>query len=525
MDEMDNLVMQQKQNMSLEEQKQLQEEDRQVLHNHLVELQNWDLAENQTIEQRRNEQNEMLFQEELKRNEEIRTEWQNVCASIQAKKTADGSPKQLQAPPRKTYKQRRADRKQDRAALKDTTKVDHVGMRMYKSLREEFTIRENSAKLIHQNPELEKVGLENKTDFRAMRAFCQGFKTNKKGQPSDEEQRLRMESDKKFLNEYILGTDEQRNKHLDRIVEEVLDIDLTADMFNYEYMEYHAADMQEKIRKMVYFENIMKEPRNKDYFDKMPKAQLKLIQYKVTDHYGYVGNLFEQMCSLKGVAPSQATLLKDKKKEEREANFAPLVEVFSGMMKEGFASSQEKIKNLINDEYNSMYENKKKELLAVSEQMKEQVEREKWKTANKADMTNLNFTGYVNGFSFDEMAEYRKLIEDHPDQFRAHEPIVDALYQQLYRSMDSIGDMRLELMVSQGILDDLAMSGNDTFGYGVQVAKKADLLQEETDAKITMMQGQISIMADALKSLLKNKPVSDESKSMIKRLGFDSDGL
>ncbi len=499
---------------SHDQQSPLKEEGRKSIHDQLVDLQEWNLEDGQTIEQRRDAENKIILQEELERNQQLRSYWQEKNDAIHAKKPAKGKPKQVQKePPKKTAKQRRAE-----AAKMKKSGLDHTGLRIYESVKEEHTMRDNVGAWMRDN--VDGLAREKGVDLRAMRGFSQGYKVDKKGRPIDEEQQRRMEADHTFIMEYITGTDEQRKRHLDHIVDVVLSTDITEDMFTYEYIEDHAAEVHEKSTRLVYMEQIMNEPRNKPYFDALPEAKREYLEHKVKDAYlSYFPQYFEALCQAKGVSADRAMLVQGNK-ESWAAIYNPNVEYLKGELAKLRPASQKALKQIYQKAYDKAHEKKKKELLEGSDQMKAMVESEKMKTDKQADMTNLNLTGYATGYSFDDLANHRKMIEDSPEKYSEHKPLIDALYQQLYRTMDAVGDFKLELMTTQGMMDDLRMTGDDKYVYGREVLNQAMLRQEEVQTNMSIVERRLNATTDALKGILQDKPLSEPAKEVIKNLGF-----
>lgn len=112
------------------------------------------------------------------------------------------------------------------------------------------------------------------------------------------------------------------------------------------------------------------------------------------------------------------------------------------------------------------------------------------------------------------------MIEDHPQEYRRHALLIDDLYQQLYRTIDSYSDLKMKVMAAQGVVDEL----NDRIRYGGEAKnvfmRKAMLELDEATASSEVVQLQMNAITDAMACLLKDIPMSQPAAELIHRLGY-----
>ena len=99
----------------------------------------------------------------------------------------------------------------------------------------------------------------------------------------------------------------------------------------------------------------------------------------------------------------------------------------------------------------------------------------------------------------------------------ANQAAVDVLYQELYRNVDARGDLNLESMAVQAVLQDYANAR--------RVADKAlfwaaNDKQDEIAEKTQLLNNEISSIADALEHLVRNKSLSAPGARLLDRLGL-----
>lgn len=224
-----------------------------------------------------------------------------------AKDHADGTPDQPIAAKKQTYKERKEEkRKAEEKAAKEAEIVQRVsreaggpvGIETYHirtSLLDLYGKQANSAAYF-ENDEARELIHQHHVDFRVLHSFLNGYKKKEDGEPATEEDARKMQEDRTFIDDYISGDLERRRPHLERITNELLSAQITADMFSKEYVSQHAADMKVLFDRMVYFENMRHDPINAPFFEQLEPLQKELIEYRIDNLYRECGSLLTTVC-------------------------------------------------------------------------------------------------------------------------------------------------------------------------------------------------------------------------------------
>lgn len=508
--------------MQVDQQKQKQQmnmqEQQQQMREHLTKLQSWDLEEGQSVEERRRLQSELLIGKELQRNKELRKTWINKKHSFVARAVAEGSPVQIQKPAKKTYKQRREDARLDELAKEKSAVADHVSIHMAESLRERQQLRDHSFELI--TDEQKRVAETEHVDLRLIHSFLTGYQKNAQGEPADDIEQQKKIGDQRFIDDYLTREPGRRNMHLNRMVVQVLSTNISEDMMTEEYLEHHAGEMQEKINRMVAFQNVMNDPINQSFFDNLSSSTKMLLRHRVLDRYALYGAVMARICSIKAVNPELGKIMPEISKPHEVATLKKALQTEMDFMRESLRASRVNEQNGIAEEYERLAAAERTALIENSNAMKTQVDATHTMTEKGADMAGLGLTAYAAGYTMKDLADYRKLIEDHPKEYAANAPLVDKLYQELYRAVDSYGDLAREASVAQGVIDRL----DRKFLYQTEeknvYIRRASIKRDEYQNSMDIIGLQMNAMTDALKAILEGAKLSKPAKAMISRLGY-----
>ena len=505
--------------VNIREQRMLREEYRQQIHEHLNDLQKWDLKEDQTIEQRRAAHTEMLIGRELNENEELRSRWMESKQSIHARKTAEGTPEQIQKPAKKTFKQKREDARLDEVAKKKTPLADHVSLHMVESLRSYQDSRDNSLALLPEDrlEQAEAQGL----DLRPLHVFLHGYKRNAEGEPLNESEKVNRDQDLRFIDDYISFDPVRRKTHLDQMVDQVLKVNISDDMFTYEYLETHAGEMQEKINRMVCFQNVKDDPVNAGYFADLPDSTKQLLQHRVLDRYALYGTLLARICSLKAVHPDMGEIVPEIAGIEDEAALKEALKMTREFTKKEITKSRVEEHQMIEAEYARLSEAEKVRLTHVDEEERRGIEEKHQMTDQGADQSGLGLTSHGAVYGMKILANYRKLIEDHREEYGRYGQCMDALYQELYRSVDSYSDLKRREMIAKGVIAQLEVDIPYDCETKEVFSRRASIDADEAEASINVVQMQINAITEALTALAEDHPsMSEPARRMLESLGF-----
>lgn len=497
-------------NMTMEElKKQPVVKEQQTIREHLTQLQTWDVAEGQTLEERRNMQANYLIQQSKELNLLLRKNVEERIPPVQVQQVAVGAPVQLQVPAKQTWKEKRAEKKRIKEAKKIQPLTDEVSAHIMHSIR---TLKSNKLNSMDMRPKGTDV------DLRVLNCFVKGYRKKWTGAPATEQDAENKEEDRVFINDYCSKDLERRKPHLERIVEELLNEKLDESMMTFEYIEHHAGEVKNKISRGIYFENLYKDPINKPYFDSLPQIKKDLIQHRIFDKYSNFGLLFSSRCNMKGV-DSDKVVYNAALTEKHRSDFAHMAEELLAITKEGIANAKAAEEEAVQREFNVRVEKVKEDLMQNAQSMKEQAE------TLPGDIGGLGLTSYVTGYSFDELAKYRNMIETHPEQYEANKQVVDLLYQEMYKAVDALGDITLNIMASQSVVDNIKEDGGGNLDDDQWVEKlivdAAGQEQQKEDEKAKQVRLQMQAYADALQGLLRGKEFTELAKHALRRLGYN----
>ena len=170
-------------------------------------------------------------------------------------------------------------------------------------------------------------------------------------------------------------------------------------------------------------------------------------------------------------------------------------------------------KEAVKQEFARRLETEKRTLLAGSDAMKRKAE------TMEGDIGGLGLTSFVTGYSFDEMSKYRKMIEDHPDAYGQNPALIDALYQSMHHTMDVMGDLKLQTMAAQGVIDEIQATAAQRSVSGQLLIREANRTLEDIQQKTDLIAVQLNSHTDALQALLRGKEFSDPAKLLLRQMG------
>ncbi len=212
--------------------------------------------------------------------------------------TAEGTPV-MQEHKEKTWKEKRADDEHAEEAKKLTNdpKADHYSYEMVRDLKQAKKYREDSGAMLRRAmPDYEERIERCHADRRVLNILMGTYKTDEKGMPIDEENAKLMDLERQRMEDYVSGDLEKRKPILDSLVKEMIDFKFDATMMNIEYISAHVVKMKEIGDKLIYMENVMKDPINKPYFDNMEPAEKELLESALSIAPGftaYITNIMD----------------------------------------------------------------------------------------------------------------------------------------------------------------------------------------------------------------------------------------
>ena len=203
-----------------------------------------------------------------------------------------------------TYKQRKKLKKMDEKAKERCPFADHQALQLEENMLQ-YRKEIHASDAIGYAEQAKKEGRV--IDERMTGAFCQGYKTDKKGNPLNAEEAKKQQADKAFLEDYSSGDLQRRMPHLERIKNELLKIRISPVMFTWDYITKHTSEVYSIVNRFTYFENMQKDPINKPYFEQLPEIDKKLLKIRVEDMTMVTGTLWAKLLALKGISMNGMT--------------------------------------------------------------------------------------------------------------------------------------------------------------------------------------------------------------------------
>lgn len=177
-------------------------------------------------------------------------------------------------------------RKQRRKLAKQREKALKEG-RKYSNYADEYTGRIHQDYITHgttlnvRTAAVKSVtaahSQEPEVDFikrRAAVTYLPDYKVDKKGRPASKQDKETALAAQKQAEDYLYGTTEAKNAVLDRIVQQMCAVNLTADMLTVPYIRTHFAELKRLDEKLIFMAQLNN--LHPDYFNALPEATKNL---------------------------------------------------------------------------------------------------------------------------------------------------------------------------------------------------------------------------------------------------------
>ena len=211
-------------------------------------------------------------QREMEANAALAAQVQQQLPAAQAQVAAPGAPVQEEVPAKMSWKERRREKKHAQAAKKACPVGTAATYDMVKDLQRLADKKERSMQ-DHQG-DTNGSGV----DMRVLRTFSTGYRLDRKGRPATPEGAKAKQADDQFFADYCSKDVQRRAPHLDRMVNELVNMQYPPDMFSERNLRRNMARIKEMGDKMVYMENVMKDPVNKPFFDRLDPVRKEALE-------------------------------------------------------------------------------------------------------------------------------------------------------------------------------------------------------------------------------------------------------
>ncbi|MCD8067285.1 MAG: hypothetical protein LUE87_00030 [Lachnospiraceae bacterium] len=473
----------------------------------LTQLQEWDTEENQTLEERRRQEAERLITEQREMNQQLAARAAGNLPQAQAREAAPGNPVQEQAAAKKSYKQRREESRRTKEAKKGNIAADHISYNMVEQLKDLRAEHLNS-----MTEERNQIAFEAGVDRRVLGVFVQGYRKNKKGLPATEEDARKKREDDDFYEDYISKDLRRRKPHLDRFVNELINTEISPDMFSVEYMEKHTREMKNLTERLTYFSNVMEDPINKPYFDDMPRPQKDLFEAKRLMSASY-SQMFISAARAKAVNVNENTY----HTADLKSFWEDMVETPLQMDKARFNRDYEESQRREREIYDGVVDQEIEREIPVRLRRNEEVR--SWAEASD-NTAGLNINTYATQETYERLGALRSAIESNPGYYEAHKQMVDDLYQRVYRTVDVLGDRRLRALASDQLCD-IYENAADT--QEIKKRESALAKREAYAEEAERLAEQFTAGENAINFFLKGAPLSAAGRELIIRSGYSGE--
>lgn len=487
----------------------LEVREEETIRQHLSTLQTWEGAQGATLkEQRKNFSDQMIQRQQEYASRMLQQRARQNLNVLQPREAAPGQP--VQAQPRESFKDKQERQRRERKAKKANPAADHLSYGMVEDLQlyEKYHANSLPQEAIH-------LAFERNVDIRVLRSFVHGHRVDRKGRPLTPQDQNFKDMDQRFLDDYISKDFTRRKPHLDRMKAEVLSMNVSMDMLTPEYMSRHAGRLHEMVSKMVYFQNIMDDPINTPYFDDLPQYEKDMLRAQVSERYAILGTMLVTQANAKGVN-FDAAKYADFEKESDAEPYRAMLPVYSDATAQALERSEQMAGAAAQEEMERRRTREAAILERDAETMKAQAE-----TLQGQEIGGLDLTAYVTGYSFDNMRDARRLIENHPEEYAQNKELVDKLYQRFYRGIDSLGDYYLKLQSAQSVMDDIPIQCS---AMEQRVKDAALAYQMDVNEPATKLQSEASACFEALKHILAHKEISAPTAELLRELRGEAGG-
>lgn len=462
-------------------------------------LEHWDVPEGRTLEQTKAQYLERQLQEEQVRIEALGLRVQQQIPKQEVNRAAP-----VPAPPvqqqEETNKQRRERQKKLKAAQKICPVGNEHTLDMSHAAKTQNENKENALRYLDKK----KAG-EVHADERMLKVFCHGFHT-KLGRPATPEDKEFARQDQKFLEDYVSGDQERRKPYLERITKEMMELPLTKEMFSTEYMTSHFAELKQMADRMVYFENLKKE--NPAFFDQLPQVQKDILNRTAPLFVSFVGAM-SQRSNAQGLELNSGRIYV----KEDDA----VIQLGLGNQdyavdeyKKAFDQFRADCAEAFDQEADRIIAAQEIELQAGNDEMVQQIKKD------AEDIADIEFSENVSLYQYEDLNKYRKMIKDHPEQYAANRQLLDLIYQEYYRYLDTSGSLVYKGRAIQGGIDGL--NSFRATKLDKSVIKALSKKEDDISSQKRLLDYWGNSLADLMQHLLRNKPLSEAAAPVLEEL-------
>ena len=345
-------------------------------------------------------------------------------------------------------------------------------------------------------PELSEQATEKGYDLRAIQCYCDGYKKNWFGNPASEKDRETQARNAVFVQHYINGTPQEHDACLQEMKNKFLackfDLHMLDDQKN---VLRHLTEYKQMGDRATYFENVIKD--NQAWYNALPAAEQDKIQEQLS-YYAMFSATLGAIGAACHVEMNRAIYLGN------DPNLLRMAEANAAM-------APEMLKNYKDIWLENTVKREAKGFAAEDhdDYMRQDVlfQRE----------YGVSFPNGATELQYSDLAKYREMIATNPETYEANRELIDAMYSDLYRTYERIGQKSLEMKAVQSVMDThnspAEFSGTDDDLITQKASAKSEEMVKDNAAYLHYANG----LMDAIKHLLKGSAPTEETPLILER--------
>ena len=478
------------------------QQPKQELQQHLSQLRTWDVQQNQTLEQRRMEQKDLLLQRQQADIGWLQQYYHNL-APVQANRTAQGQPLQELPSPKLSLAEKSRNKQKRKQAQNHHPNATEQSFDIAQALDQRQKKIDNSMNTVGGMAAVREHGY----DCRVLLDFCQGYKVDKMGNPATEEDARKMREDKQFIEDYDSKDAQRRKPHLDRCVDEVLRIELHDWMFDAPYVIEHAAELRSYAQKLLLIQNLRDD--NPEYFEQLKRNDP--LKYGLFNAQEYMGPgistklmyAFQTRC----VDINTNTYLDSLDSPQNYESLKDIAPVH-------FASAQENVNEkaaaVVQSEIDKRIEQRRQEIA----QQREEILKDNSEAAQKLKKAGLTADNKPD--SATTILKYQDMILNNRERYAANQAVVDQAYAELFRAIDTKDDLMTQIRCTLEYGENFAP---DAAGFAA-VQQHVGAREAELKEIVKNIGVQIECLENLLKHILRGDQLEASGTVAATRFGY-----
>lgn len=412
------------------EEERIQEAEEQKIQ-HFTELQTWELQPGQTIEQRMEERERAIVEDYVSYNQLLRDYMEKALHPSSAIETAEGAPLQQAKPD--GFKEKWAKSSETKKVRKifgkhpDARQLSAVvDYRTYRGMEELQNRQQARDIVLHNYGDRFDQSNPVRVDGRTVGAFLHDYRVDAKGRPLTRQDSQIQEENDRFVNDYTSNTLERRSPHLNRMVGEIINMQITPQMVTPEYIQSHLAEMKNIADRLVYMDNIQKDPINQPFFRQLSKTDRDVLQLKL-------GTLTTDLSAMVIAAGNAIGIsVNYLGYQTQDDAYRKAIDDINGLeesLQRSTEGMEERIRDLTIQNAESFRQ----------ERIRSKAERDAEQRKPMEEATGIRFHAAYRIEDYEMLQKMRQMIDEYPQNYAKNKALVDSIYRDMYQVLDAGG--------------------------------------------------------------------------------------